>query len=272
MGRNNKLKENNLEKGIYKRELHSSYKKYIAIFLAVIVCVVVIVSGCAPQKSSKKSSSTPDIPVPSAPSSSEVTADANAEAGLNDRKDLIANNKINQDTRMVSFDIKNIGRSNPFMPYNEYLAYERARIDAYNEANEHNARISKIKSLQGQKIREEDDISPYSFNLPVPPTSLAGEESTAVKITKTKVVGIMYNSQSPSAIINIDNKDYLVRPGDKIIDERYIVDKINKSYITVSMGANIYSAAIGELFTEDRLETNQTDLYNIKHRFGGRRG
>ena len=108
--------------------------------------------------------------------------------------------------------------------------------------------------------------------MPVPPTSLAGEDSTAVKITKTKVVGIMYNPQSPSAIINVDQKDYLVRPGDKIIDEQYIVQKINKTYITVNMGANVYSAAIGELFSKDGIETNQTDLYNLEHRFGGRKG
>ena len=126
--------------------------------------------------------------------------------------------------------------------------------------------------MQGQVIREADDISPYSFNLPVPPTSLASADAAAAVITRTKVVGIMYNANSPSAIINVDQKDYLVRPGDKIIDQEYKVVKIHPSWITVSLGSNVYSAAIGELFSKDDLNKNQTDLYNLENRFGGRKG
>ena len=125
--------------------------------------------------------------------------------------------------------------------------------------------------MQGIAVREKDDISPYSFNLPVPPTSLASSDSAAAKITRTKVVGIMYNELSPSAIINVDDKDYLVRQGDKIIGQEYKVVKINKDWITVSLGSNVYSAAIGELFSKDELDKSKNDLYNLKNRFGGRR-
>ena len=175
-------------------------------------------------------------------------------------------------TKMVSYDVLSIGRSDPFMPYGEISAYEQARNSAIAEANAHNAKIAKIRSLQNVAIREADDISPYSFNLPVPPTSLASADSAAAKITRTKVVGIMYNQTSPSAIINVDNKDYLVRPGDKIIGQEYKVLKINPSWITVSLGSNVYSAAIGELFSRDELNKNQNDMYNLKNRFGGRKG
>jgi hypothetical protein len=37
------------------------------------------------------------------------------------------------------------------------------------------------------------------------------------------------------------------------------------------MGANVYSAAIGELFSKDGIEENQTDIYDLKNRFGGRK-
>ena len=121
-------------------------------------------------------------------------------------------------------------------------------------------------------IREPDDISPYSFNLPVPPTSLAPENAAAAKITRTKVVGIMYNKTSPSAIINVDNKDYLVRQGDKIMGQEYKVMQINPSWITVGLGSNIYSASIGELFSRDDLDRTRNDLYNLRNRFGGRKG
>ena len=126
--------------------------------------------------------------------------------------------------------------------------------------------------MKNVSIREQDDISPYSFNLPVPPTSLASKDAAAAKITRTKVVGIMYNKTSPSAIINVDNKDYLVRQGDKIMGQEYKVMQINPSWITVGLGSNIYSASIGELFSRDDLDRTRNDLYNLRNRFGGRKG
>lgn len=176
-----------------------------------------------------------------------------------------------QPTKMVSYDVSSIGRSDPFMPYGEISAYDKARQSAISEAAAHNAEIYRLKALQNKAVREADDISPYSFNLPVPPTSLA-TGTVAAKITKTKVVGIMYNTESPSAIINVDDKDYLVRTGDKIIGQEYKVAQINPTWITVTMGSNIYSAAIGELFTKDDIFKNQNDIYNLKNRFGGRKG
>lgn len=173
-------------------------------------------------------------------------------------------------SRMISYDVTSVGRSNPFMPYNEMIEYERARSSAIAEASIRNAKIAKIRNLRDYRVREQDDISPYSFNLPVPPMSL-DTNSVAAKITRTKVVGIMFNTKSPSAIINVDNKDYLVRPGDKIIGQEYKVVKITPTWVTAAMGSNLYSAAIGELFTKDSIETNQTDVYNLKERFGGRK-
>ena len=172
---------------------------------------------------------------------------------------------------MVAYDVTSVGRADPFMPYGEIQAFEDARNSAIAEANAHNAKIVELNKLKGVVIREADDISPYSFNLPVPPTSLASSDAAAAKITRTKVVGIMYNANSPSAIINVDDKDYLVRQGDKIMDQEYKVLKINPSWITVGLGSNIYSASIGELFSKDDLDKTRNDLYNLRNRFGGRK-
>ena len=173
---------------------------------------------------------------------------------------------------MVAYDVTSVGRADPFMPSGEIKAFDQAKAAAIAEANEHNAKILKLEELKNQVIRQPDDISPYSFNLPVPPTSLASENSAAAKITRTKVVGIMYNAANPSAIINVDDKDYLVRQGDKIMDQEYKVIQINKSWITVGLGSNIYSASIGELFSKDEFDKSQNDLYNLRNRFGGRKG
>lgn len=108
--------------------------------------------------------------------------------------------------------------------------------------------------------------------MPVPPTSLASSTAAAAKITRTKVVGIMYNRNNPSAIINVDDKDYLVRQGDKIIGQEYKVIQINPNWITVSLGSNVYSAGIGEMFSREEFSKTQNDLYNLKNRFGGRKG
>lgn len=175
-------------------------------------------------------------------------------------------------SKMVSYDVSSVGRADPFMPYDEIRAFDEARNSAIAEANAHNSKIAEINRLKGIKIRQPDDISPYSFNLPVPPTSLASEDAAAAKITRTKVVGIMYNNASPSAIISVDEKDYLVRPGDKIIGQEYKVLKINPSWITVGLGSNIYSASIGELFAKDDFDSSRNDIYNLRNRFGGRKG
>lgn len=225
--------------------------------LLVILATGVFVSGC---DSNQKAQNYSEINVPS-----EIEQKS-------PEMELAATVEVDSSipTKMVSYDVSTIGRSDPFLPYGEIRAYEEAKQSAIAEAAAHNAEIARLKALQGKAVRDPDDISPYSFNLPVPPTSLASG-TVATKITKTKVVGIMYNSESPSAIINVDNKDYLVRIGDKIIGQEYKVMQINPTWITVSMGSNIYSAAIGELFSKDDVYNNQNDIYNLKNRFGGRK-
>jgi len=218
----------------------------------------------------QQSSQEPEIPVVEDTSSDVgVLPEENVASGTSSVE--VETGDDNVATKMISYDVTTIGRSDPFMPYDEYQIFNQAKSDAVAMANAHNAEVARIKGLQFTAVREADDINPYSFNLPVPPTSLAGEDAAAAKITRTKVVGIMYNDQSPSAIINVDEKDYLVRPGDKIIGQEYMVDKINPTWITVTLGHNVYSAAIGEQFSKEEIVKHQNDIYDLKNRFGGRR-
>ena len=265
MGR--KLK-NSIKRG--KEESFSKYVKSIFSLLISVLFIGMLSCACTQQAAEEPEVQVPEdtsqavdvqpeeeIPVSNTSSTSDVEVSDQQDDGI--------------PTKMVSYDVTTIGRSDPFMPYDEYLVFSQAKSDAVAQANAHNAEIARIKSLQFTAVREADDISPYSFNLPVPPTSLAGEDAAAAKITRTKVVGIMYNDQSPSAIINVDEKDYLVRPGDKIIGQEYMVDKINPTWITVTLGHNVYSAAIGEQFSKDEIVKYQNDIYDLKNRFGGRK-
>ena len=229
----------------YMREL-DVMKKILVV--ALLFCGCTFLSGCGTKQEDTS------VPDEAGKSSAEIDVD-----------------DIGDGTKMVSYDVLNIGRADPFMPMGEIAAYEQATKAAIAEANAHNAEVIRLTNLKNTAIREADDISPYSFNLPVPPTILGPADTAAAKITRTKVVGIMYSPTSPSAIINVDDKDYLVRQGDKILDNQYKVLRINQNWITVSLGSNIYSAAIGELFSKDELNVNRNDLYNLKNRFGGRK-
>lgn len=240
--------------------------KFVLSLFAVVFFVGIVAAGCGVLQNigaSKEETPAPVADVNPAPTKAvDVPSDKNVDMDVDS----------NQASSMISYDVTSIGRSDPFMPMDEIRAFENAKNSAIAEANAHNAQVAEIKRKKNISIREADDISPYSFNLPVPPTSLASSSSAAAKITRTKVVGIMYNSKNPSAILNVDDKDYLVRQGDKIIGQEYKVIQINPNWITVGLGSNVYSASIGELFSREDFNKTQNDLYNLKNRFGGRKG
>lgn len=245
--------------------------KCVLSLLAVVFFVGIIAGGCSFMPNIGGSQEAAPEQIATEPIA-EVNVAPKNEVKVPETESVDMDVEVDQASRMISYDITSIGRSDPFMPSGEIKAFDAARDSAYAEANSRNAAIRELEKLKDTVVREADDISPYSFNLPVPPTSLASEDAAASKITRTKVVGIMYNKVSPSAIINVDDKDYLVRQGDKIIGQEYKVMQINPSWITVSLGSNVYSASIGELFSRDELDKTQNDLYNLRNRFGGRKG
>jgi len=265
---------NNVNTNYYRNEswvdnTFSKRGKGLLTLLAIVFSVGLIAGGCGFLQNLGGAKEEEVVPVANvAPAAPKEAVKVPKEEETKVDMDI----DTNQASSMVSYDVTTIGRADPFMPFDEIEAFEAAKDSAIAEAAAHNAKIIEFNKLKGTVIREPDDISPYSFNLPVPPTDLAPETAAAAKITRTKVVGIMYNKVNPSAIINVDNKDYLVRQGDKIIGQEYKVMEINPSWITVSLGSNVYSASIGELFSRDDFDKTKNDLYNLKNRFGGRKG
>lgn len=238
-------------------------KTLIVKLLSIILAVAFIACGCSNMKNQEENI------MPEANQDANQPVASTPAEGDHDTVDI-----VEEDNAMIAYDMVNVGRSDPFMPAGELAAYQQAKDSAFKEANAYNSKVAELKKLKGTAIREADDISPYSFNLPVPPTSLAPAEAAAAKITRTKVVGIMYNKKNPSALINVDNKDYLVRQGDKIIGQEYKVVQIEPAMIVVSLGSNVYAAGIGELFSKDKFGKSnfQNDIYNVENRFGGRKG
>ena len=129
-----------------------------------------------------------------------------------------------------------------------------------------------------QKIVKFDPFMPYrdvsptynappDFELLEPPES-SSELSEAGRIMDTYVSGILYDIYSPSAILNIEGVDQLVKKGDRI--SNYEVLEIEKNVVTVKLGANIYRAGIGEILTSG--EINYNNISNLDTKFGGKNG
>lgn len=129
--------------------------------------------------------------------------------------------------KMVSIVVTSSGRENPFMPVNE--------------------------SVSGS----------FSY-LPPPPETLP-TNTDATKVMNTTISGILYDKYSPSAIINIEGSDYLVKRGDVI--NHYKVLSIGKTQVIVQLGKNIYQAGVGELLT--LANVNYNTVANLNKKFGG---
>lgn len=137
------------------------------------------------------------------------------------------------DDTMVSIPVEDLGRANPFLPEGE------------------SAIVTRPTSI-------------YGSSLMAPPEHLH-EGSDASKIMTTKVSGILFDNVKPSAILNIEGRDYLVRIGD--IVNNYKVLSITKDLVMVELNKNTYKAGVGQLMTE--IQLNHNTIYDLPNRFGG---
>lgn len=102
------------------------------------------------------------------------------------------------------------------------------------------------------------------YTLAEPPT-VSGASSDAVRVMDTIVSGILYDKFNPSAILNIEGSDYLVKKGDVV--NSYKVLAIAQDSVTVQLGSNVYKAGIGEILTEGSM--NHNNVSNLENKFGG---
>ena len=117
----------------------------------------------------------------------------------------------------------------------------------------------------GDEVKEPrliNDVPKYDL---IAPPDIVGENAPAAKIMDTVVSGILFDKFSPSAILNIEGTDYLVKKGD--IVNNYKVLAIAQDSVTVQFGKNTYKAGIGGILTEGKL--NHNDVSNLSKKFGG---
>ena len=108
------------------------------------------------------------------------------------------------------------------------------------------------------------DVPTYDL---VAPPEVVNENSDAARVMDKIVSGILYDKYSPSAILNIEGNDYLVKKGDVV--NNYKVINITQNGVTVKLGSNTYNAGIGEILTEGSV--NYNNVSNLSKKFGGER-
>ena len=118
--------------------------------------------------------------------------------------------------------------------------------------------------LPYKELKDRATLDVPGFSLVEPPEVL-NETSEAARIMDTNVSGILYDKFSPSAILNIEGNDYLVKKGDVI--NNYKILNIMPDSVTVKLGENVYTAGIGEILTSGVI--NHNEVSNLNNKFGG---
>jgi len=118
--------------------------------------------------------------------------------------------------------------------------------------------------LPYREMESRSGIDVPTYNLIEPPEDVTGDPD-AIRVMDTIVSGILFDKFSPSAILNIEGSDYLVKKND--VDNNYKVVNIAQDSVTVKLGNNVYKAGIGEILTEG--EMNYNEVSNLSSKFGG---
>ncbi len=121
-------------------------------------------------------------------------------------------------------------------------------------------------------VAQEDKDVPFEvlnntpFEIIEPPKESVVDENLT-RLLQTQISGILYDNQSPSAIVNLNGLDHFVKVGDTI--SGYKIKSITKDKVEISYKNNSYVASVGELFTKGNLE-NQQSVANLQNKFAGR--
>jgi len=190
-----------------------------------ILCVVLfnlIIAGCSSEPTatvsvdpqiSRRPAITAEIgQKPDSMAANNINAGMEENRGEQEQK-AIDKKPLNyaDNEKMVVVNVTNIGRKDPFRPY------------------------------------QERNITVASYNIPPPP--VYAPDPAIKKLIQVKVNGILYDSRRPSAIVNINNSDYLVHIGDNIFN--YYIQDIIPDRVIIRYGNNTYRAGIGEIIEGD---------------------
>ena len=214
-----------------------SLNKKIGIGLVVIFLMIIMVNttGCTPNQGSEGSEDVVNTEAAVPQDTVKVGDDGvNAAIAGDNAEDVSIVSKQDDVNKMVAMSVEDTGRADPFLPEAERIA---------------------------STPKPKPKLPSY---LMAPPETIT-EDADAIEVVKTKVSGIMYDKYNPSAILNINGSDHLVRSGDLI--NNYKILAINPDNVTVQLGHNIYKAGVGQMFTGEGV--NYNSVANLERKFGG---
>lgn len=200
------------------------FKKYISLFL--ILPFMLSLTGCIPNTEEDLFSAEPEDAIELDGGEKQTPPDAKSKEKDAEEEKI---ETITLSSKRATFDIDAEGRTTPFVPYRE-------RNLSYSTLN--------------------------FADLPYPPG--LGEDKNLTDLVSAKVTGILFEEDSPSAIINVKDEEYLVKPGDEI--EGFQISSITQDYVAIKTGSNVYRAKVGDIVDG---EIYGSGIYNLGHKFAG---
>ena len=143
---------------------------------------------------------------------------------------------------------------------------EQEENNAIMVAYDKDSRVNPFKPPVDKSGASFDSIDGIDVEIIEPPTESV-EDPNLTKLLQTQISGILFDDESPSAIINLGGVDYFVKAGDTI--SVYTVNEISKNQVQITYKNNSYVASVGELFVRGKLES-QPAIVNIENKFAGR--
>lgn len=211
-----------------------SLNKKIGVCLVVFTLAIIMINTTGCTQNGTEESQVEEVPAVEAPQDTVKVGNDGVNGAIAPDDVSVVSDQSDKNNTMISMSVDGMGRSDPFLPENE-------------------------KVVVKPKPKFANDL--------VPPPETISVDRTATEIITTKVSGIMYDKFNPSAILNINGADYLVRSGDII--NGYKILSIGKETVTVQYGANVYKASVGELFTGEGINYNA--ISNLENKFGSKR-
>jgi hypothetical protein len=136
--------------------------------------------------------------------------------------------------KMVTINVVNFGRKNPFMPYKKY-----------------------------NMVTGDTGIP---ADIPPPPHFGVDGQSQLRDLVDAKVNGILYDPYGKSiAILNIKGSDYMVARNNSVLG--FYIENVTRDTVTVRYGSNVYCVNVGDTIGNDSI--NFDPVRRSTQSFGG---
>ena len=220
------------------------------------------------------------------------------EQGTSDMGDMFFNEAAGESPDMMSVDFNGAGQANvttnsgedqvvatvteqPVKPQEETTAENDLFSQNLDLTTDLNQGSNEIMVAYNKSARENPFKPPVvdkqegdgyemvgneQFEIIEPPVQSVADENLT-RLLQTQISGILYDEESPSAIVNLNGMDQFVKAGDVI--SGYTIDYITRDKVQISYENNSYVASVGELFTKGSLE-KQPAVVNLENKFAGR--